>query len=163
MDCRYLLDVARHTKPTGSSAVGPQLCAGYVICNNGLRRTTVVYMAMIWESLWTSWLWWWGRITRSCTLFTITLNCQWWQPQSSTQEALYKDPQCTGIRFLGLVELDEQPTEKCLQFNCSCGEASPILTLTVTPIHTQLCTQLAPYNQPCAHVFKWEIMMNNST
>jgi hypothetical protein len=51
MDCGYLGDVGRHTKPPGGAAVGPLQCTRYVICDS-LERPVVAIVAMKPESLW---------------------------------------------------------------------------------------------------------------
>jgi len=103
-----------HTKPPGSAAVGPRRCAVYVICDR-LERPAVAIVGMNPRSLWTPLLWGRGSFL-SCTVCTFTLNLQWRQPHSSTREAAYGDPRCTGMSFLGLAETEERPSEKRLQF-----------------------------------------------
>jgi len=132
MDHGYLWDVSRYMKPLGSAAVGPLQCAGYVVCDNRLARTVVAIMATNPRSLWTPLLWGHGSTTRSCTVCTFTLNLQWRQSPSSTLEAAYRDPQSTGMSFLGLAETEEQLPRRVSNSSCSHGEESPISTPTPT-------------------------------
>jgi hypothetical protein len=128
MDCRDLGSVSRHAKPPGSAAIGQVQCTGYVICDR-LGRLTVANVALNPRYLWTPLLWGPASITRISTMCTFALNRQW-QHHSSTGEAVYGDPQSTGMSFLGLTK-KKLASEKHLQFELlACRNVSNIDTET---------------------------------
>jgi len=142
-----------NTKPLGREAVGLQWCSGYVICDR-LERPVVAFVAMNLRSLWTPLLLAQGSTTWSCTVCTITLNLQWWQPQFSSREAAYGDPGSAAIRFIWLDEREEWPSDNRLQFKLQpWWNVSNFDTDTNTNTHSAL--QASATEQP--------MMINTST